>query len=57
MSTDLIVPAVTAFIAGFALYKKVDIFSSFTAGAKEGLRSGALFSYDSNRNASAKRSC
>lgn len=41
MSTDLIVPAVTAFIAGFALYKKVDIFSSFTAGAKEGLRSAA----------------
>lgn len=39
MSTEIIVPAVLAFITGFGLYKKVDIFSAFCEGAKEGLRS------------------
>ena len=39
MSTEIVVPAAVAFIAGFALYKKVDVFSVFTEGAKEGLRS------------------
>ncbi len=40
-STDMIVPAVIMFITGYALYKKTDIFTSFTEGAKEGLRSAA----------------
>ena len=39
LSTDLIVPAVVAFITGFALYKKTDVFASFIEGAKEGLSS------------------
>ena len=39
--TDIIVPAVIAFIVGFALYKKVDIFSAFISGAKEGISSAA----------------
>lgn len=41
MSTEIIVPAVLVLITGFALYKKVDIFSVFCEGAAEGLRSGA----------------
>ena len=39
LSTDLFVPAAIAFITGFALYKKTDVFASFTKGAKEGLAS------------------
>lgn len=39
LSTDIIVPAVIAFIAGFALYKKIDVFSAFLSGAKEGISS------------------
>ena len=39
LSTDLIIPAVVAFITGFAVYKKVDVFASFLKGAKEGLGS------------------
>lgn len=39
MSTGFVVPAVIAFITGWAMIKKVDIFASFTEGAKEGLRS------------------
>lgn len=38
MNTGFVVPAVIAFIAGWALVKKVDVFSVFTEGAKEGLR-------------------
>ncbi|MBQ7874468.1 MAG: spore maturation protein [Oscillospiraceae bacterium] len=41
MSADIIVPAVISFIAGYALIKKTDIFTAFTEGAKEGLRSAA----------------
>ena len=41
LSTNLIIPAVVAFITGYALYKKTDIFSSFVEGAKEGLFSAA----------------
>ena len=41
LSTDLILPAIIAFIAGFALYKKTDIFDSFMKGATEGLYSCA----------------
>lgn len=37
MSADIVVPAAVAFIAGFALYKKVDIFSVFCEGARDGL--------------------
>ena len=40
-NTDIIVPAVIAFIAGYALVKKTDLFAAFTEGAKEGLRSAA----------------
>ena len=39
LSTEIVIPAVIAFIIGFALYKKVDIFSAFTFGAKEGISS------------------
>ena len=38
MNTGFVVPAVIAFIAGWAFVKKVDVFSVFTEGAKEGLR-------------------
>lgn len=38
MNTGFVVPAVIAFITGWALVKKVDVFSVFTEGAKEGLR-------------------
>lgn len=38
MNTGFVVPAVIAFIAGWVLVKKVDVFSVFTEGAKEGLR-------------------
>lgn len=41
MSTGFVVPAVIAFITGWALVKKVDVFSVFTEGAKEGLRCAA----------------
>ena len=41
LSTNLVVPAVVAFITGYALYKKADVFSSFVKGAKEGLSSTA----------------
>ena len=41
LSTDIILPAVVAFISGYGIIKKVDIFSSFTKGAKEGLYSAA----------------
>ena len=41
MSTSYIVPAVIAFIAGWAMVKKVDVFAVFTDGAKEGLKSAA----------------
>ncbi len=39
LSTDLIIPLAVAVITGFAVYKKVDVFSSFIKGAKEGLAS------------------
>ena len=41
MNTGFVVPAVIAFITGWALVKKVDVFSVFTEGAKEGLRCAA----------------
>lgn len=41
MNTGFVVPAVIAFITGWAVVKKVDIFSVFTDGAKEGLRCAA----------------
>lgn len=41
MKTGIIVPAVIVFIVGFAVFKKIDVFSVFTEGAKEGLRSAA----------------
>ena len=41
MNTDIIVPAAVAFIVGYALFKKTDIFAAFTEGAKEGLKSAA----------------
>lgn len=41
LSTDLILPAVVAFITGYGIVKKVDVFSSFAEGAKEGLYSAA----------------
>lgn len=39
LSTEIIVPAVIAFITGWAIYRKTDVFGSFVEGAKEGLRS------------------
>ena len=39
LSTNLIVPAAVAFITGYALYKKTDIFASFIEGAKDGMNS------------------
>ena len=39
LSTEIIVPAVIAFIIGWAIYRKTDVFGSFVEGAKEGLRS------------------
>ncbi|MBQ3237165.1 MAG: spore maturation protein, partial [Oscillospiraceae bacterium] len=39
--TGIVVPAVIAFITGFAVIKKIDVFAVFTEGAKEGLRSAA----------------
>ena len=41
LSTDLILPAAVAFIIGYGVMKKTDVFSVFTEGAKEGLRSAA----------------
>ena len=41
MNTDFVVPAVIAFITGYAVIKKTDVFSAFTEGAKEGLSSAA----------------
>ena len=41
MNTDIILPAVIIFIIGYAIIKKADVFSAFTEGAKEGLRSAA----------------
>lgn len=38
-NTDIIVPVVVMLIAGYALYRKTDIFSAFIEGAEEGLRS------------------
>lgn len=42
LSTDIILPLAVAFIAGYGVMKKVDIFSAFTEGAKDGLRSAAM---------------
>ncbi|MBQ5323761.1 MAG: spore maturation protein [Oscillospiraceae bacterium] len=39
LSTEIIVPAVIAFVIGWAIYRKTDVFGSFVEGAKEGLRS------------------
>ncbi len=39
MGADFVVPMMTALITGFAVYKKTDIFDSFTKGAKEGVQS------------------
>lgn len=39
MAADFAVPVVIVLISGFAVYKKTDIFSSFTKGAKEGIKS------------------
>ena len=41
LSTDIVLPFVVTFIVGFALYKKVDVFSVFTEGAKEGIKTAA----------------
>ncbi len=41
LSTDVILPAVVVFITAFAVIKKVDVFSVFLSGAKEGLSSAA----------------
>lgn len=41
LSTELFIPAAIAFITGFAVYKKTDVFDSFIKGAKEGLVSAA----------------
>lgn len=41
LSTELAVPLAIAFITGYAVYKKTDVFGSFTKGAKEGLKSAA----------------
>ena len=41
LSTELFIPAAMAFITGFAVYKKTDVFASFVKGAKEGLVSAA----------------
>ena len=37
--SDMIVPFIIVLITGYAVFKKTDIFSAFTEGAKEGLRS------------------
>ncbi len=41
LSTDIILPAAVAFIIGYGVLKKTDIFFAFTEGAKEGLNSAA----------------
>lgn len=41
LSTDVILPAAVAFIIGYGIFKKTDVFSAFTEGAKDGLRSAA----------------
>lgn len=42
-STDIIVPLFVAAIIGYALFRKIDVFSVFIKGAKEGLSSaGAI---------------
>lgn len=41
MSTDIIVPIIIAFVAGYCIYKKTDFFGAFLDGAKEGLYSAA----------------
>lgn len=38
MNTDIIVPLIIAFIAGYCIYKKTDFFGAFLDGAKDGLR-------------------
>ena len=38
-NSDMIVPFIIVLITGYAVLKKTDIFSAFTEGAKEGLRS------------------
>ena len=38
-NSDMIVPFIIVLITGYAVFKKTDIFSAFTEGAKEGLRS------------------
>ncbi len=39
--TALIIPLVVCVILGYALYKKVDIFSAFATGAKQGMHTTA----------------
>ena len=39
MVTDLVVPAAVAFVTGYALCRKTDVFSSFVKGAEKGLAS------------------
>ncbi len=41
MNGGIIVPITVIFITGWAIAKKIDVFSVFTAGAKEGLHSAA----------------
>ena len=41
MSTDIIVPAIIAFVSGYCIYKKTDFFGAFLDGAKDGLYSAA----------------
>lgn len=41
LSTNIVVPAVIVLIAGFAVYKKTDLFGAFLKGAGEGIRSAA----------------
>ena len=41
LSTDIILPFAVTFIVGFAIYKKIDVFSVFTEGVKDGLKSAA----------------
>ena len=41
MSTELFVPAIIAFITGYAIYKKTDVFGSFVKGAKSGMKNAA----------------
>lgn len=41
LSTDIVVSAVIVLIAGFAIYKKTDLFGAFLKGAGEGIRSAA----------------